>query len=31
VLTPYGIYGSSASEKFPFKPVKDSISSNNVG
>jgi hypothetical protein len=24
VLTPYGIFGSSASEKFPCKPVKDS-------
>ena len=31
VHTPYGIFGSSASEKFPCKPVKDSISSNNVG
>jgi hypothetical protein len=31
VLTPYGIFGSSASEKFPCKPVKDSISSNCVG
>jgi hypothetical protein len=31
VLTPYGIFGSSASEKFPCKPVKDSISSNSVG
>jgi hypothetical protein len=31
VLTPYGIFGSSASEKFPSKPVKDSISSNSVG
>jgi hypothetical protein len=31
VLTPYGIFGSSTSEKFPCKPVKDSISSNSVG
>jgi hypothetical protein len=31
VLTPYGIIGSSASEKFPCEPVKDSISSNSVG
>jgi hypothetical protein len=31
VLMPYGIFGSSASEKFPCKPVKDSISSNSVG
>src|ERR1043165_5396007 len=31
VHTPYGIFGSSASEKFPCKPVKDFISSNNVG
>jgi hypothetical protein len=31
VHTPYGIFGSSASEKFPCKPVKDSISSNSVG
>jgi hypothetical protein len=31
VHTPYGIFGSSASEKFPCKPVKDSISSNTVG
>ena len=31
VHTPYGIFGRSASEKFPCKPVKDSISSNNVG
>jgi hypothetical protein len=31
VLTPYDIFGNSASEKFPCKPVKDSISSNNVG
>jgi hypothetical protein len=31
VLMPYGILGSSASEKFPCKPVKDSISSNCVG
>jgi hypothetical protein len=31
VLTPYGIFGSSASEKFPYKPMKDSISSNSVG
>jgi hypothetical protein len=30
VLTPYGIFGSSASEKFPCKPVKEFISSNNV-
>jgi hypothetical protein len=28
---PYGIFGSSASEKFPCKPMKDSISSNSVG
>jgi hypothetical protein len=27
---PYGIFGSSASEKFPCKPVKDSISSNCI-
>ena len=27
VLTPYDIFGSSVSEKFPCKPVKDSISS----
>jgi hypothetical protein len=31
VLTPYSIFGSSASEKFPCKPVKDSISSNCGG
>jgi hypothetical protein len=31
VLTPYDIFGSSASKKFPYKPVKDSISSNSVG
>jgi hypothetical protein len=31
VLTPYGIFGSSTSEKFLCKPVKDSISSNCVG
>jgi hypothetical protein len=31
VHTPYGIFGSSASEKFPCKPMKDSISSNSVG
>jgi hypothetical protein len=31
VLMPYDIFGSSASEKFPCKPVKDSISSNCVG
>jgi hypothetical protein len=31
VLMPYGIFGSSASEKLPCKPVKDSISSNCVG
>jgi hypothetical protein len=31
VLTPYSIFGSSDSEKFPCKPVKDSISSNSVG
>jgi hypothetical protein len=31
VLTPYGIFGSSASENFSYKPVKDSISSNNKG
>jgi hypothetical protein len=31
VLTPYGIFESSASEKFPCKPVKDYISSNTVG
>jgi hypothetical protein len=31
VLTPYDIFGSSASEKFPCNPVKDSISSNSVG
>jgi hypothetical protein len=31
VLTPYGIFGSSTSEKFPCEPVKDSISSNSVG
>jgi hypothetical protein len=31
VLTPYGIFGSSASKFFPYQPVKDSISSNNVG
>jgi hypothetical protein len=30
VLMPYGIFGSSASEKFPYKPVKDSISSCNL-
>jgi hypothetical protein len=30
VLTPYGIFGSSASEKFPCKPVKESISSNMI-
>jgi hypothetical protein len=28
---PYGIFGSSVSEKFPCKPRKDSISSNSVG
>jgi hypothetical protein len=27
---PYGIFGSSASEKFLCKPVKDSISSNSM-
>jgi hypothetical protein len=27
---PYGIFGSSASKKFPCKPVKDSISSNSM-
>jgi hypothetical protein len=31
VLKPYGIFGSSASEKFPCKPMKDSMSSNCVG
>jgi hypothetical protein len=31
VLTPYGIFGSFALEKFPCKPVKDSISSNMDG
>jgi hypothetical protein len=31
VLTPYGIFGRSTSEKFPCEPVKDSISSNSVG
>jgi hypothetical protein len=31
VHTPYGIFRSSASEKFPCEPVKDSISSNSVG
>jgi hypothetical protein len=31
VLTPYEIFGSSALEKFPCKPVKDSISCNCVG
>jgi hypothetical protein len=31
VLTPYGIFRSSASEKFPCKPVKDSISSTVLG
>jgi hypothetical protein len=31
VLMLYGIFGSSASEIFPCKPVKDSISSNSVG
>jgi hypothetical protein len=31
VLTPYSIFGSFASEKFPCKLVKDSISSNCVG
>jgi hypothetical protein len=31
VLTPYGIFGSSTSEKIPCEPVKDSISSNSVG
>jgi hypothetical protein len=31
VLMPYGIFESSASEKFPCKPVKDSIYSNCVG
>jgi hypothetical protein len=31
LLMPYGIFGSFASEKFPCKPVKDSISSNCVG
>jgi hypothetical protein len=31
VLMPYGIFGSSASEKFPCKLVKDSIFSNSVG
>ena len=30
VHTPYGIFGSSASEFFSCKPVEDSISSNNV-
>jgi hypothetical protein len=28
---PYVIFGSSASEKFPCKPVKESVSSNSVG
>jgi hypothetical protein len=31
VHTPYGIFGSSASEFFFCKPVKDSTSSNSVG
>jgi hypothetical protein len=31
VPKPYDIFGSSASEKLPCKPVKDSISSNYVG
>jgi hypothetical protein len=31
VLTPYSIFGSSASKKIPCKPVKDSISSIIVG
>jgi hypothetical protein len=31
VHTPYGIFGSSTSKKFPCKPVKDYISSNSVG
>jgi hypothetical protein len=31
VLKPYGIFGSSDSEKFPCKPMKDSMSSNCVG
>jgi hypothetical protein len=31
VLKPYGMFGSSASKKFPCKPVKDSMSSNCVG
>jgi hypothetical protein len=31
VLMPYDIFGNSASEKIPCKPVKDSISSNCVG
>jgi hypothetical protein len=31
VLTPYDIFGSSASKKFHYKPVKDSIFSNSVG
>jgi hypothetical protein len=31
VLKSNGIFGSSASEKFPCKPVKDSMSSNYVG
>jgi hypothetical protein len=31
VLKPYGIFGSFTSEKFPCKPVKDSMSSNCVG
>jgi hypothetical protein len=30
VLTPYGIFGSSASEKIPCKSMKESISSNNI-
>jgi hypothetical protein len=31
VLTPYGIFGSFTSEKFPCKPAKESVSSNSVG
>jgi hypothetical protein len=31
VLMPYDIFGSSALNFFPYKPVKDSISSNCVG
>jgi hypothetical protein len=31
VLMPYGIFGSSASKKFPYRPVNDSISSNSYG